>query len=43
MRVYGKKLVGLHLLKSHELDQPIGRFQGKGDNKVEKETIEFNL
>lgn len=33
---YGEKLVGLHLLKSPELDKPAARFQGKGDNKVEK-------
>ncbi len=32
----GKTLVDLHLLKSSELDQPIVKFQGKGDNKVEK-------
>ena len=33
----GKKLVDLHLLKSSELDLPICRFQGKGDNRVEKQ------
>ncbi len=33
---YGKKLVDLHLLKSKELDRPVARFQGKGDNRVEK-------
>ncbi len=33
---YGKRLVDLHLLKSPELDSPIARFQGKGDNSVEK-------
>lgn len=33
----GKKLVDLHLLKSAELDPPIARFQGAGDNKVEKQ------
>lgn len=32
----GNWLVDLHLLKSPELDSPIARFQGKGDNKVEK-------
>jgi predicted helicase len=32
----GKRLVDLHLLESNELDQPIAKFQGKGDNKVEK-------
>jgi len=35
---HGKTLVDLHLLKSNELDQPITKFQGKGDNKVEKMT-----
>jgi predicted helicase len=33
---YGKRLVDLHLLKSPELDSPIAKFQGKGNNKVEK-------
>ncbi|MBM4065046.1 MAG: DNA methyltransferase [Planctomycetes bacterium] len=33
---YGKRLVDLHLLKSPELDPPTAKFQGKGDNKVEK-------
>ncbi|MFQ5903873.1 MAG: type ISP restriction/modification enzyme [Candidatus Binatia bacterium] len=33
----GKQLVDLHLLKSSELDKPICRFQGKGDNRVEKQ------
>jgi hypothetical protein len=33
---YGKELVDLHLLKSSELDQPIVKFQSKGDNRVEK-------
>jgi len=36
MAEYGMKLVDLHLLKSPELDQPLAKFQGKGDNKVEK-------
>jgi predicted helicase len=36
MGEYGKRLVYLHLLKSNELDQPIAKFQGKGDYKVEK-------
>ncbi|MBI5675994.1 MAG: N-6 DNA methylase [Nitrospirae bacterium] len=36
MSEYGNKLVDLHLLKSQELDSPIARFQGKGDNRVEK-------
>jgi hypothetical protein len=36
MSEYGKRLVDLHLLKSPELDSPIVRFQGKGDNRVEK-------
>ena len=33
---YGEKLVELHLLKSAELDKPIARFQGEGNDKVEK-------
>ncbi|MDI6801657.1 MAG: N-6 DNA methylase [Thermodesulfovibrionales bacterium] len=33
---YGEKLVELHLLKSSEPDKPVARFQGKGDNRVEK-------
>lgn len=32
----GKRLVGLHLLESHELDPPRVRFQGTGGNNVEK-------
>jgi predicted helicase len=36
MSKLGEKLVNLHLLKSRELDQPIAKFQGQGDNKVEK-------
>ena len=36
MAEYGKSLVDLHLLKSPELDPPIAKFQGKGDNRVEK-------
>ena len=34
----GKRLVDLHLLRSSELNKPICRFQGKGDNRVEKQT-----
>ena len=33
----GKKLIDFQLLKSSELDKPICRFQGKGDNRVEKQ------
>ncbi|MBF0345547.1 MAG: N-6 DNA methylase [Nitrospirae bacterium] len=33
---HGKRLVQLHLLKSPELDPPIARYQGKGDNRVRK-------
>ena len=33
---YGQRLVDLHLLKSPELDPPDTKFQGKGDNRVEK-------
>lgn len=36
MADYGERLVELHLLKSSELDTPVTRFQGKGDDKVEK-------
>jgi predicted helicase len=36
MSDYGNMLAALHLLKSTELDSPIARFQGKGDNRVEK-------
>ncbi len=36
MGKYGKQLVDLHLLKSSDLDPPVVRFQGKGDNRVEK-------
>jgi len=36
MSEYGNRLVDLHLLKSSDLDSPIARFQGNGDNKVEK-------
>ncbi len=37
---HGDKLVGLHLLKAPGLDKPIARFQGKGDNRVEKPTYD---
>ena len=33
---YGKRLVDLHLLKSKELDPPIAKFQGEGDERVER-------
>ena len=33
----GKQLVGLHLLKSPGIDHPTVRFEGKGDNRVEKQ------
>ncbi len=36
MGEYGEKLVDLHLLKSSELDSPVARFQGDGNNKIEK-------
>jgi predicted helicase len=36
MSEHGNKLTDLHLLKSPELDSPIARFQGKGDNRVKK-------
>src|SRR3989339_1091270 len=36
MAEYGQRLADLHLLKSPELDPPIAKYQGKGDNRVEK-------
>ena len=36
MSRFGKRLVDLHLLKSSELNSPLYKFQGKGDNRVEK-------
>ena len=36
MSDYGEKLVELHLLKSSELDKPVAKFQGKGNDKIEK-------
>lgn len=42
MSEYGKGLVELHLLKSVDLDSPIARFQGKGDNRVEKPKYDNN-
>jgi REP element-mobilizing transposase RayT len=36
MAEYGKELVDLHLLRSQELDPPLAKFQGSGDEKVEK-------
>src|SRR3990172_12572654 len=32
----GERLVSLHLMTSPELDRPVARFEGGGDNKVEK-------
>ncbi|MDP2681714.1 MAG: type ISP restriction/modification enzyme [Deltaproteobacteria bacterium] len=37
---YGERLIELHLLKPEELGQSIARFQGEGDNKVEKPKYE---
>jgi len=36
MADYGQRLVDLHLLKSKDIDQPIAKFQGKGDERVDK-------
>ncbi|HBR22801.1 MAG TPA: DNA methyltransferase [Nitrospiraceae bacterium] len=36
MSDYGERLVELHLLKPSELDTPVAKFQGKGNDKVEK-------
>jgi predicted helicase len=38
MGEFGRELVDLHLLKSKEVDSPIAKFKGKGENKVEKIT-----
>jgi len=38
----GKELVDLHLLRSPDLSLPVAKFQGKGDNKVEKVRYEKN-
>jgi len=40
MAEFGERLVDLHLLKSTELEPPLCKFQGKGDNRVEK--IEYD-
>ena len=32
----GKRLVELHLLRSQELDPPVCRFEGQGDNRIVK-------
>jgi predicted helicase len=42
MAEYGNILVELHLLKSKDLEQPVARFQGKDENKVEKVRYEKN-
>jgi len=36
MTEFGNRLVDLHLLRSSKLDSPVAKFQGKGENKVEK-------
>lgn len=38
----GKRLVALHLLKSAELDPPIAKFEGTGNNMVEKPVYKDN-
>jgi len=40
MAEFGERLVDLHLLKSTKLEPPLCKFQGKGDNRVEK--IEYD-
>ena len=32
----GEQLVELHLLKSKSLDEPLSRYEGRGENRVEK-------
>ncbi len=34
---HGKRLVDLHLLKANELNKPIAKFQGSGDNRTKKQ------
>lgn len=36
MAEYGQQLVDLHLMNSPDLDSPIARFQGSGDERVDK-------
>ncbi len=36
MAGYGEKLVDLHLLKTSEIDTSVAKFQGKGNDRVEK-------
>jgi predicted helicase len=36
MAEHGKKLVDLHLLKTPELDSPAAKYEGKGNDRVEK-------
>jgi type I restriction-modification system DNA methylase subunit len=36
----GKKLVELHLMMSKKLDKPVAKFEGKGNNLVEKVTYD---
>ena len=41
MGKFGKELTALHLLKSSELDSPIAKYQGSGDNdRIEKITYQ---
>jgi predicted helicase len=36
MGEYGRRLVDLHFLKASDLDPPVAKFQGKGEDKVER-------
>lgn len=40
MAEFGRRLVDLHLLKSEELDPPVAKCHGRGDNKVDK--LQYN-
>ena len=33
---FGERLVALHLMNSSEIDPPLARFEGEGNNKVDK-------
>ncbi|MBI3591904.1 MAG: DNA methyltransferase, partial [Nitrospirae bacterium] len=37
MSDYGGQLVNIHILKDKEMDKPIAKFQGEGDNRMKKQ------
>lgn len=40
LAILGERLVEIHLLKSKLLDNPVSRYEGKGDDRVEKRTYQ---